>query len=353
MPVTVQAPFEPKSAIPEKCDATQVRLAYGNRAIPKLISELSSEALITRQRALIALAELFHAPDHSAYGIQQGVVPVLLSLVSSRDLTTRQKASECFVILAGLAIGRRAFVGNEALKPISVLFNDEDLLVRHHAHTVFARVTIDLVAVENILTHRLMSLIVSKIVSEQLELQVLGLQTLAQILRLGQKPRIPNHALECEALTSLTGLLGREKAADIKIAAARCVMNLCFYADAKKLACEGRTLPALVELLGDSKAEVRAAAAGALMSITISVEAKKEVIAAGALPVLAGLLKDRNEHVLLNVIKTIANVAEHYSGRFQLAESVPTLEALKNQHIDNPPLAEAAKKAIQVISWRP
>ena len=78
-----------------------------------------------------------------------------------------------------------------------------------------------------------------------------------------------------------------------------------FYAEAKTLACEGRTVPALIALLSDSKAEVRAAAAGALMSITISVEAKKLVVADGAVPILAGLLQDRNEHVLLNVIKVV------------------------------------------------
>ena len=72
MSVTVQAPQGLVSIIPEKCDATQIQLAYGNRAIPKLISELSSHELMTCQRALIALSELFHAPDNSSYGLQQG-----------------------------------------------------------------------------------------------------------------------------------------------------------------------------------------------------------------------------------------------------------------------------------------
>ncbi|TPX36742.1 hypothetical protein SmJEL517_g01281 [Synchytrium microbalum] len=349
--------LEPISIVPEKC--WNVSLAFGSRAVPKLIDELNSgagtdaEKLLTRQRALIALADLFHAPDHTSRAIQIGIVPKLLLLLPSKDITTRQKTVEIFVILAGLAVGRNVLVETEALKPISQLFNDEDLLVRHHAHTVFARATVDSQAVESILNHRLVPLIVAKIVSEKLECQVLGLQTLAQILRLGQKPRIPNHALDCDALGSLTGLLTREQIADIKIGAARCVMNLCFYSEGKALACEGRTVPALIELLGDNKSEVRAAAAGALMSITISVEAKKFVVSEGAVPILSGLLSDKSEYVLLNVIKTITNCAEDYRGRFQLASCIPTLEELRKQYADSPQISDAAKKAIQVISWRP
>jgi hypothetical protein len=101
----------------------------------------------------------------------------------------------------------------------------------------------------------------------------------------------------------------------------------------------------------DFKAQVRAASAGALMSISIDVEAKKVLVRENAIPTLMKLLNDKDESVLLNTIKTISNCAEDYRGRFQLHGCFKKLEVFSKS--ENKLLADAALKAMKVITWRP
>jgi hypothetical protein len=145
------------NAYPPDTDPTRLQLAYGRRTIPKLVDEAMSDQLETRQRALISLAELFHNPEFIAQGLCENIVSKLTGMfrdaedIPTKDLTVRQKASECLAIISGYAVGRNALIKAASLFPISKLFDDEDAMVRRNAHTIFARCSVQKACVENIL----------------------------------------------------------------------------------------------------------------------------------------------------------------------------------------------------------
>lgn len=58
--------------LPPNIDPTQAAIAYGCRALPKLNEELQSEDLLTRQKALMALCDLMHDPEHVYVAIDIG-----------------------------------------------------------------------------------------------------------------------------------------------------------------------------------------------------------------------------------------------------------------------------------------
>lgn len=58
--------------LPPDINPTQAAIAYGCRALPKLNEELQSEDLLTRQKALMALHDLMHDPEHVYTAIRIG-----------------------------------------------------------------------------------------------------------------------------------------------------------------------------------------------------------------------------------------------------------------------------------------
>lgn len=59
-------------SLPPSIDPTNAPLAFGTRALPKLNRELGDPALITRQRALMALCDQVHNPEKVYESIQVG-----------------------------------------------------------------------------------------------------------------------------------------------------------------------------------------------------------------------------------------------------------------------------------------
>jgi vesicle coat complex subunit len=95
------------------------------------------------------------------------------------------------------------------------------------------------------------------------------------------------------------------------------------------------TISVVTKLSNHRKASCRAAAAGALMSITINCDAKKWIVReTGLLDRLVMLLDDKDEAVLLNSVKALANCAEDYRGRFQLSLSVGKVVAYNKSSRD-------------------
>ncbi|KAI8850944.1 armadillo-type protein [Chytridium lagenaria] len=337
--------------IPPGVDPTKMQLAYGRRAVPKLVSEVEDFSLSVRQKSLVFLANLFHNPENVSQGLQEGIVPKLTRMLIEQDLTIKQKSTECLSIIAGHAVGRANLVENNTLLALSRLFDDENDLVRKNLHEVFVKITTQQAGVQNLLVYSLLTPLVQKLPQERMDIQVMILDTLYQCIRLGTEPWMPKEAIESDAMSVFTLLLKTEPVPDTRVAAARCVMMLSFYPQGKQIAVKGDTVNVLIRMLTDKKASVRAAAAGALMSITIDCEAKRILVRENAIGVLMELLDDGNESVLLNVVKTITNVAEDYRGRFQLHSCLKKLDGL--QQSANRQLGDAAKKAIAVITWRP
>ncbi|KAI9334483.1 armadillo-type protein [Zopfochytrium polystomum] len=337
--------------LPEGVDPTKMKLAYGRRAIPKLITEFPSGPLLHRQKSLVFLCDLLRNPENVAQALQERIVGLLVNCLKERDLCVKQKSTEAFAVLAGYSLGRAALVQENTLVPLSKLMDDGCDLVRKNLHTTLARVVTQQDGASNLLLYQLLVPLVKKVETERMDIQVLILDTIYQCTRLGSEPWIPAELVNCSAMEAFTRLIKKDPVTEVKVAAAKCVMMLSFHKIGKEIATKSDTITVLIALLSDRKSEVRAAAAGALMAITVDCDAKRTVVRENAVPTLMELLDDQNPNVLLNVIKTITNVAEDYRGRFQLHSSVAKLETFFTSN--NAQLSQAAKTAVQVITWRP
>lgn len=88
------------------------------------------------------------------------------------------------------------------------------------------------------------------------------------------------------------------------------------------------------------------------MMISIVVEGKKLLVREKGWRLLLNLIDDENPIVRLNSIKALTNCAEDYRGRYLLLNSLEKLREIHENTVDRR-LSEAAKKAIEVISWKP
>ncbi|KAI8816087.1 armadillo-type protein [Fimicolochytrium jonesii] len=351
--------------VPAGVDSTTFHLAYGARGIPKLIEGLSSSTpLFRKQQSLCFLSDLFHRPENVSQGLEEGIVGILARLLRV-DVTVRQKASECLKIISGHAVGRAGIVQANVLEILSrrvsyffskqtERFTDSDDLVRRNIHQTLSQLTLDQPGAAAVLsTSGLLPALIGALPFERaLDVQVPILSACYNCIRRGAPPHVPDVPIECGAMNVFTKMLKVGCSSDVLVGVAKCIMALSEYHQGKRLAVENNTIEVLIPLLRHRRSEVRAAVAAALMSITIDVEAKRLVVRSGdALPILMSLLRDRSDTLLVNVVKTLTNCAEDYRGRFQLHQCLKQLQTLYDS--PNPQLAQAARRAVEVITWRP
>ncbi|XP_015422726.1 PREDICTED: radial spoke head 14 homolog [Myotis davidii] len=96
--------------LPPDINPAQASIAYGCRALPKLNEELQSEDLQTRQKALMALCDLMHDPEHVYVAIDIGCLESLRALLRDTNHMVRIKTTEVLSIMATHTVGRWATV---------------------------------------------------------------------------------------------------------------------------------------------------------------------------------------------------------------------------------------------------
>ncbi|KAB0407360.1 hypothetical protein E2I00_016726, partial [Balaenoptera physalus] len=106
--------------LPPDINPTQAAIAYGCRALPKLNEELQSEDLLTRQKALMALCDLMHDPEHVYTAIRIGCLESLKALLKDTNDLVRIKTTEHDVIHA-----------------LSFLLSDPQSACRENLHLAF------------------------------------------------------------------------------------------------------------------------------------------------------------------------------------------------------------------------
>ncbi|KAJ7375789.1 Radial spoke head 14 [Desmophyllum pertusum] len=303
--------------LPPNIDPTKSRLAYGDRALPKLNRELNSPDLLTRQRALMSLCDVMHNPEHISEGLN-----------------------------VGHAVGRDAFVDHKMIVPLSELFDDNVYQARRNAHRAIEMSVHMSPGTEGVVDAKLVPVLVGKLLKEEDEIKELILDTLHYCMTIETQS-----ALESGAMESFTKLL-THKTATIRGKAARDVMDLSFPLDGKDKAVDVGAIPELVTLLADDNTDVRAQAAGAIMTITITTKGKNSAIEASAIPNLVKLLDDPESEVRLNALKAITTLSEAPLGRTTLLASVNEVSKLIHDH-NSPAVRKAAQIAVQVITWKP
>ncbi|KAL4225085.1 Radial spoke head 14 [Mactra antiquata] len=330
---------------PPHIDKTKTPLAYGDRALPRLNRELNDENLMTRQRAVMALCEHLHDPEHIAEALKCGIAESLKKLLSDKDITVRQKSTECLYVIGCHAIGRDAFLEHNIIPPVSKLFDDKEDIARKNAHQAIEMISETPPGAEGIVTADLIGTLVMKLKSELDEIKSLILDTLHFCMRVDTEK-----ALKADAMQVFTSLLSHKDPV-IKARAARDIMDLSAPLAGKNKAVEVEAVPKLVGLLADDNADVKANAAGALMIITITTKGKYTAIEAKAIPPLVKLVDDSTSEVRANALKALTCLSEAPEGRKTLLEDV---NKIKNHLTDEiPAVARAAEIAVRVIEWKP
>ncbi|XP_037679388.1 radial spoke head 14 homolog [Choloepus didactylus] len=123
--------------LPPDINPTQAAIAYGCRALPKLNEELQSEEVVTRQKALMALCDLMHDPEHVYEAIGIGCLESLKALLKDRDSLVRIKTTEVLRIVATHNVGRDGFLNHGIILALSFLLDDPQLLCRKNLHLAF------------------------------------------------------------------------------------------------------------------------------------------------------------------------------------------------------------------------
>ncbi|KAG8514492.1 Radial spoke head 14, partial [Galemys pyrenaicus] len=136
--------------LPPDIDPTKAAIAYGCRALPKLNEELQSGVLLTRVKALVALCDLMHDPEHVYEAINIGCLASLKDLLRDTNDMVRIKTTEVLHIMATHNVGRWAAVsGNQChtledgilkhdiINALSFLLNDSQSDCRRNLFLTF------------------------------------------------------------------------------------------------------------------------------------------------------------------------------------------------------------------------
>ncbi|XP_027421938.1 radial spoke head 14 homolog isoform X1 [Bos indicus x Bos taurus] len=331
--------------LPPNVNPTQAAIAYGCRALPKLNEELQSDDLLTRQKALMALCDLMHDPEHVYTAISIGCLESLKALLKDTNDLVRIKTTEVLCIMATHNVGREGFLEHNVIQALSFLMSDAQPACRENLYTAFKHLAQLPAGALGIVNSGLIPSLVWKLQREEEEIQVLLLDTLAACLT-----EDATEALASRAVPFLKEKLLSTNC-DIRSKAARTLIAVSVPPEGKIQVWQHDVIPILVHLLKDRDEEVQANAAGALMNATVTTEGKYAALDAEATRPLLQLLTSSLSKARLNAIKALTMLAEAPEGRKLLQPHVATFRALEEDF--SLAVQRAAQIAIRVIEWKP
>ncbi|KAM4051517.1 radial spoke head 14 homolog [Anomaloglossus baeobatrachus] len=331
--------------LPPNIDPTKAAVAFGERALPKLNEELRDPALLTRQRALMAVCDLLHDPENVYQAVRLGFMESLKDLLYDQDCTVRQKTTEIFYIMAGYNIGRDGILKSDIIVAISHLLDDPVDICRRNMHQMYEMLSELPAGAAALVAAGLVSQLVRKLESELDEIQEVILETLHFCLQADA-----SQALGAGAVMVLKEKLSHPLVS-IRRKAACALMEICVPLEGKESVCKAEVIPLLVHLLDDSDTEVRANVAGALMYITITTQGKYAALHCGVIPKLLALVKADDSKVRLNCLKALTTLSETPEGRKILLQDVSLIQSCTQDSSEA--VSRAASIAVRVIQWKP
>ncbi|KAM8818432.1 radial spoke head 14 homolog [Rhynchonycteris naso] len=331
--------------LPPDINPTQAAIAYGCRALPKLNEELHSEVLLTRQKALMALCDLMHDPEHVYVAIRIGCLESLKVLLKDTNHVVRIKATEVLSIMATHNVGREGFLEHGIIAALSFLLSDPLTACRENLHLVYKRLAQLPSGAQGIVSSGLIPSLVWKLQREEEKIQELLLDTLAACLLEDATEALASHAVPFlrEKLISANE--------NIRSKAACTLMAISIPLEGKKQVWRYDVIPILVHLLEDPVEEVQASAAGALMYATVTTAGKYAALDVEAINPLLKMLDLPSRKARLNAVKALTMLAEAPEGRKVLQAHVAAFRVL--QADTDPAVQRAATVAIEVIEWKP
>ncbi|KAM9475070.1 radial spoke head 14 homolog [Clarias gariepinus] len=331
--------------LPPLIDPARAPVAFGNRAVPRLMTELQAEELEIRQGALRSLCDLLHDPERAYEALHHGCLDRLKVLLKDEDGVVRTKTTEALCELVTHSVGREGVLQCDVLGPLSELLDEPEDACREQVHRALKILCEFPAGVARVVSQGLVPRLVLKVPVEREDIRELVLSTLSCCIRQDALPALASDAVSVlkEQLHHTSTLIRR--------AASSTTMAISVHAEGKVRLCEEEVVPMLVKLLSDEDTEVRANAAGALMYTAVITKGKYQALEAGAVPLLLCLVDREDVALVANVLCALTCLAETPSGRAQLIQHLPQLEACLSHPASI--IQRAAATAIKVISWTP
>ncbi|MCJ8735489.1 hypothetical protein PDJAM_G00247100 [Pangasius djambal] len=307
--------------LPPLVDPSRAPVAFGRRALPRLMTELQAEERKIRQGALCSLCDLLHDPERAYEALHHGCLERLKELLKDEDGVVRTKTTEVLYQLVTHSVGREAVLQCDALGPLSELLDEPEDACRENVHRVLQMLSEFPAAVVRMVCLGLVPRLVMKVPVEREDIRELVLSTLSCCMRLDALP-----ALASDAVPVLKEQL-HHPSTRIRRAASSATMAISVPAEGKVRVCEEEVVPVLVKLLSDVDSEVRANAAGALMYTAVITRGKYQALEAGAVPPLLCLVDSEDVASCANALRALTCLAEAPSGRARLIHNLPQLQA--------------------------
>ncbi|VDP26954.1 unnamed protein product [Schistosoma mattheei] len=350
---------------PPNVDPTKATLAYGRLAIKRIVRfntqnsywtmidiyitlkvveknprnnrELKDTDLITRQRAVKALCDYLHDPEHIEEAINEGTICLLSFLLKDHDIPCRGYSTECFVIICRRTAALRHNI-LESFEPL-LDFNQPDV-IRLNTHRAIELLTTNLTGVQAVIEAKYIDLLVRCV-----EKEIIVLNTLYHCFSFETE-----EGLNAGGIPLFTKLLTHSNT-EIRTRAAQNILRLCVNLRGKQEALDNETIPALVSLLNDPSEDLKAFSAGALGFICTTNHGRYTTLNAGAIPLLLNLVDDKCSRVRVNTFKVLTCLSETPEGRRILLDHLNKI----SPHVTdmNAAVAKHAKIALSVITWQP
>eukprot|EP00656_Telonema_subtile_P001311 TRINITY_DN1059_c0_g1_i10.p1 TRINITY_DN1059_c0_g1~~TRINITY_DN1059_c0_g1_i10.p1 ORF type:complete len:410 (-),score=70.72 TRINITY_DN1059_c0_g1_i10:165-1394(-) len=343
---------------------TDVDLASGSEAFTSYIPEDSAKHAefpegsteradlvnVIRQKALYALIELLHDPVNVSQTVSHGIVASLNTRCEDPNACIREYSVIALGMISEHYLGLQELYAQGSIGVLCRMMDDEDHVTRCNVFLSLLKVCHTGTGVESVLAEpESYEQIIEKCRWDDVEIKNLALELLYAMLKI--QPEITTE--RCTLAIKALGQLLEEQEAPLRQWSCNNLMMLTISTEGKLIAIAENVVPLLIRLISDDETTVRAAAMGALMNVTVSNPGKRLMLNNdGITGMLAMLNHSVNEVSLLNVVKTIANVAECPEARVELRPCVPKLRELE-QTSDNKLLVQNCSVAIEVVTWTP
>jgi len=305
---------------------------------------------VIRQKALYALIELLHDPVNVSQTVSNDLVVSLNERCTDANACIREYSVICMGAVAEQHLGLRELYAQGSIGVLCRMMDDEDHVTRCNVFLALLKVCHTPAGVNKVLEEEgSFEMIIEKCRWDDVEVKNLALELLYAMLKIQPGISTERIVLAIKAL----GELLEEHEAPLRQWSCNNIMTLTISTEGKQIAIAENVVPLLIRMVSDEQSTVRAAAMGALMNITVCNQGKRLILNnEGILPVMAMLEHSVNEVSLLNVVKTIANVAECPEARLELQGCVPRLRQLEKSS-ENKLLVQNCTVAIEAVTWTP
>lgn len=326
---TVSTRFEVKLN-PVDAPVTKIVEAFGDRKCSKLVEQVADDNLDVRVNALAVLCDEVNNP-YSILGCSQaGVVPILGSMCTDSDYTTRQRASKALSTMASDASGLNSILENVVIPEILKGIYDPEYAVRLNVYNCLLHCTRTTAGAEACVDASVTASLAALLFEENDKLKPLLLRSLYNISRTESGLEETLNANVVEICIDLLG----SHVPDVRSDAARTLGFLCFSDEAKERALQHNAVAVVMGLLANLEevVDVKSNGTMALMAITTTDEGKRQMaqeIRPGSeeeeamekkkangeeppvswLSTIISLLYDENRLVKMNSLKIISNIA--------------------------------------------